>query len=554
MKVRRSPEGRRAGLLLPSLALACLVGGGCSPRVHEIALDAVAGDYLFVVEVTAAGDLISLTPNLRGAEAPLPAFDLVDDGRSLFVLTLNAESLRALDPRLDLSSAGAVALVSVVQPPPADLEHTVLSLPESTSVHRLERSWDGAPRLVPSPRDATALRQLVELRLARTSACSPTGLTALEPWHSRGLRPLAMLPPERGTDARLERLTAIDERRVFVPAWADVYFVHRDRAVVAQAPGGRMAGERWRTGGTDFRIERVAVAPTSTHADGRREVLMVGGSEASPGLTGGGWRTWVGDDGFLEPRDAFAPVPQTLFRAAAIDIAGRAVVVGDGGALLARSGRDAPLVQAERLLAGDPSKTPAGAIRALDDAARPFVVSVANLLFLPDGDSWRPFEVVPKFGFAEPRWKGIVSAAPELGANTLLAFGNLGHRVFSEGSEWFLFEDLKFPSEARDCGSAITPGEPLRIRRDTVDVERAGEFVLFTLEYCDAVFWLRLRDRCVHVAYPPGKVPGRGDAVDGLVDVAGIGEFEVVRTEDGRWRVIALARDGALWTATWEGR
>jgi hypothetical protein len=551
------PGDARRRLAVAVLGLALLPS--CGPERHVVSLDGIAQDYLFFAEVLSTDELASLTPGptLATQPAPPPVFELSEDGRELYVITFDEDVARRLEPALDASRPEAVTLVDAAAPELSTLERRDFPLSETLSVYRLDRDAGAGARLVRTPLGATPLASLIRLRLARAPGCAPIGLTPLEPWHRTSLRPLAEHRLARGASAPLVALTAIDETRVLVPAGLEVYFLDARRPFDgARQPGAELPGDLWTLSDAprELSVAR-GIVGSSTRSDGSLELLFVGGRDAADpdDREGRVWRAWGHAEGLFGPVETLVSEPGTFFRALAIEPDGPTVVLGDGGKVVQRSPRASDFEGRDRLPSIQPGER-ALALSALSNPRRPFVASTPGVLHVRNRggrEDWSSTPLQPSDQGPDSDWSSLVPVGATNRPHELLAFGDGGGVARFDGQVWSLEEGLVFPPAFRDCAAARGADGALVNRRDFVDAERAGAFVVFSVEGCDAVFWLRLEDRCVHAVHPPGKAPGSAEPSSGLLDPDGIGALEVVGSAALGWRVIALARDGAIWTATW---
>jgi hypothetical protein len=546
-------------LAVGALGLALLPS--CGREVHVVSLDGIARDYLFLVEVLSSSRVLSLTgghaPSSRTDAPPLPVLELPRDDRQLYVVTLTEAAARSLEPGLDVSLPDAVSLVDSMVSDLSTRDLQDLAPLDGFSVHRVDRdSWEGV-RLVETSLAETPLASLLRLKLTR--ACAPVGLTALERWHRASLRPLAEHRRARGASAPLAALTAIDETRVLIPAGPEVYFLDARRPFDAtRQSSDRRPGDVWAVPNDPpaLSVER-AIVQSSTLSPGAREIIFAGGRDAAEPAKRVGylWRASGHAEGIFGPIETLVSAPETFFRALAIDTEGPIIALGDGGKVFRRPRGEVSFRERDDLPQTGTGER-ALAVVALQNPRRRFAASTPGVLHLRNRegtDDWTSTRLAPSDEGSGSDWSSLVTIGPLFRPSQLLAFGDGGGLARFDGQQWSREADLEFPPEFRDCAAHRGDDGPLLNRRDFVDAERAGGFIVFSVEGCDAVFWMRLEDRCVHGVHPPGKEPGSAEPASSLLDPGGIGALEVVGSAAGGWRVIALARDGAIWTATWGG-
>ncbi len=495
-------------------------------------------------------------------ERPLPVTGPLGPDLGAVLVTFAAASLRALEPRIDLDDPAALALVprGAMLPPGADpYALKDLPLPPDTPVLDLR---GGVPLAGARTAAAEGLDAALALRVRRRT-CRPGGLTALAPWDTV---PLGLLEPDLPAPVRVVRL---DARSALALHDDRVWFVTRDRPLDLARPGPFFdrvvlatdgpAGGLLRVPTADdagaMDLAGVAVAPSSTRADGLREVLVAAGlrrgepdgrERETDERRGALWRLWLGPDGLRAASpDPIAVVPGRRLHAVAIAPGGQAVAVGDRGTALLRARPGEPFGPPEDIGGGWGDKSFSAV--ATGDPARPLAVSSENRLhrldaargvWLSTPELARPVDIN-----LSPR---ALAVAPGPGGEVeLWAAGSPGTALgVLDARGWRFLAGPDFPGSYAGCGGAVLADGVYRNTKSEAFLAAVGRgaFNVMGVEECDGVVFLRREDLCVHVERAP---PPSDPAKDFIVDVDA---FEAGPGEAG---LLALTARGALLSATW---
>ena len=543
---RRAAELPRARARLASglfAAALALVAGACGegPAPVELAGEGEPRLHLPVVR-DAAGVLtqvgpVFVTKDGRVSSGVLPALRVQPEGEA-WLVSASFAALSASLPGFD--PARAVELgASAARPPAAPERHlspagaTLLTrLPPEARVARVGAGGASAP-LEPNDPARAALLEAITLAVPEDPEhCRAPGPRPLVPY--AGVRnAVATFEALEPALAWLRHVVRVDGARLVAAGPFALYLVQRGRAVPHAGPGEPL--QHHYLGDLVPEPEHAAIIALALDPevaeDGSRHLLVVGNHlHPTQSLPLSGWAVdvRVGPNGFAGAETATIATG-LVHRGAAIDAAGRQVIVADGSVLLMRD-RGGPWrrVQLPPVLRSDDEGRRAV---ATGDPTHSLLVGTRARMHLYDAARalWSTEVIASEQDDFQPY---AVAAAPIGGVLEQWAGSSRGRVVRRSPSGWQSVE-LAPPPRFYPCQTFGTPARPDFLRRVEA-MAMAGGYAYLVPDRCAALVVVRLEDRCVSLLGIEGE--GVRAAVPGFQDLAvGGGELVVVGDDGQIW-------------------
>ena len=555
--------GRSAQLAL----VAALVGGGCGPRITEVALDDLDFEYLFLVTADEASETLRVAQAVaRRDGSTLPGATLEGHERRFYLVSLSAAALEAALAGLAAEAATDVTLAAMRPPPQPryltdagqEVQDLAMALPPGTRVFtgptRDQAQLDlGALEEVPLASSLLMDRLTLSARVD-TEFCRRAGQGGLKAFAAEPTPLLASEPELSLTD-----LEWLDADHVLVSTAQRLAVVQRGAPFVA-TPRQRPSDRGSWVGLTDFgpvpRGEQIAgFVLLPADAAGRRVVLVHGGFPPGPERQppGYGWLrvAEVNAGGLRWQGEARIEVTRYVVDGA-VTAQGDVALGADGNHALRWVVGTSTATREHTFSTRNPVDDRVFRIVRTDHADYPLVASTRGQI--------HTFSV-PAMGWTSQHVEQTRILAPELYRPYGLAAdrdpqGNL--RIWSathigdvlwQPDRLTDFNALKlvFPPRFTPCSSASTDGTLAYERRDITDVALQDGYALLTYHDCSALVQIQRAEpgaaapQCVTLIPPAGEVPRHLDDVRAF--------RRRVITRPGR-AVVGTA-DGGLYITEW---